>query len=319
MTSRDGHASLHGVEDPLVALADRQHGLVARWQCRSLGMSAASVRGRLGRQWEDLSDEVARRTGSHPGRAQTTLAAVLDAGPGTVLADSAAAAWWRVPGPQLDPIRVVRVSRTHRTSRLATVSTVRRLPAHWVTEHDGIPIARPELVALQLFASQPYERAERWVERMWSMRLLSGRSIDRFLDDHGRRGRNGTAGLRRYLEPRGAGYVPAASNTETRAQQVLAEAGIEVDRQVDTGDEVHWTGRVDFRVRCTNVLIEVQSEFHHSALVDRESDARRLRGLEAAGFEVVEVTDTEVWHRPAVVVRRVREALRRANRRRSCP
>jgi very-short-patch-repair endonuclease len=303
------------VTDPLIALADRQHGLVARWQCRAEGMSAEAVRGRLGRNWADVSDEVLRRTGSHPGRAQTALAGVLDCGPGAALADTSAAAWWRVAGPQLRPIRVVRVSRTHRRSSLATISTVRRLPERWTTVLDGIRIARPELVALQLFSSQPYERAERWVERMWSMRLLSGRSIDRFLDDHGRRGRNGTAALRRYLEPRGVGYVPPASNTESRTQQVLSDAGITVDRQVDTGDDEHWTGRVDFRVRGTSVLLEVQSEFHHAALVDRDADARRLAALAAAGFDVVEATDTEVYHQPWVVVRRVRDAVRRARRR----
>ena len=299
------------MDDDILELAGRQHGVVARWQASSIGVLPSVMRTRmLGRSWDPVSDRVSRRTGSFDGRAQGIMAAVLDAGPGAVLADTSAAAWWRVPGPQHRPVRVVRTSRTHRASTLASVSTVRRLPDRWVTVLDGVPVARPELVALQLFASQPYERAERWVERLWSMRLLSGGSIDRFLDDHGRRGRNGTAALRRYLEPRGVGYVPPASNTESRAQQVLGGAGVALDRQVDTGDDHQWTGRVDFRVRGTNVLLEVQSEFHHSALVDRQADELRLEALAAAGFVVVEATDTELFHRPWVVVQRVLDAVR---------
>ena len=303
------------MDDPFVDLAERQHGVVALWQAPMAGLSTKEGWARLTRgSWTRVSDEVFRRTGSHGGRAQDAMAGVLDAGPGAVLADVSGAAWWRVPGPQLQPVRVVRQSRSHRTGSLAVISTVRELPDRWVTTLDGIPIARPELVALQLFASQPYERAERWVERMWSMRLLSGRSIDRFLDDHGRRGRNGTAALREYLAPRGVGYVPPASNTESRTKQVLAKVGIVVDCQIDTGDDAHWTGRVDFRVRGTNLLIEVQSEFHHAALVDLEADRLRLHGLRAAGFIAVEATDTEVFHRPDVVVRRVRNAIRSASK-----
>lgn len=298
------------VDDPLVTLATRQHGVVACWQGRSLGLSADAVRSRvLGRHWEPVTDHVLRRTGSHRGRAQRAMAIVLDSGPGALLAHTSAAAWWRAPGPQLEPLHSVRDTRSHRLSALGRVHTVRELPSHWTTELDGIPIGRPELVALQLFASQPYERAERWVERLWSMRLLDGRSLVRFLCEQGRRGRNGSAGIRRYLMPRGSTYVPAASNLETRTQQILASSGIAVERQVDVGDDVHWTGRVDFRVVGTNVLIEVQSEFHHSALVDEKSDLVRIRRLRDAGFIVVEITDVEAFHRPRDAVDRVRRAL----------
>ena len=248
-------------------LAARQHGVVALWQASTVGMGSKSgwVRLTTG-SWTRLSDQVFQRTGSHVGRAQAAMAGVLDSGPGAVLADASGAAWWRVPGPQLQPVHVVRQSRSHRTGGLAVTSTVRHLPDHWVTELDG------------------------------------------------RRGRNGTAALRDYLAPRGTGYVPPASNTESRAKQVLGRAGIAVECQVDTGDDAHWTGRVDFRVSGSSVLFEVQSEFHHTALVDLDADRKRLEGLRAAGFVVVEATDAEVFHHADVVIRRVRNAIRVASR-----
>jgi len=66
------------------------------------------------------------------------------------------------------------------------------------------------------------------------------------LSQLGERGRNATAGLRRYLEPRGVNYVPVATNLERRAISILEQAGYAMRRQVDSGGE-HWDGRVDLR------------------------------------------------------------------------
>ncbi len=191
---------------------------------------------------------------------------------------------------------------------MADIHVVRRLPQLWTTVLDGVPIARPELVALQLFALYPFKRAERWVERMWSLRLIDAHSLLRFLTDMGKRGRTGTAALRSYCDERGEGYVPPASNVESRTQQILQSAGIEMRRQVDLGGDT-WTGRVDFYHDAARVVLEIQSEMYHSALVDRVADEVRLNRLRAEGITVVEATDTEVFQFPAEVIRRVANAI----------
>jgi very-short-patch-repair endonuclease len=180
---------------------------------------------------------------------------------------------------------------------------------------DGVPIARPELVALQLFAVCREERAEVLVDRLWSMRLLSGPSVERFVEELGRRGRNGTAGLRRYLERRGPRYVPPDSGLEHRFARLMEEAGIPMLRQVDVGGDRHWTGRVDSRHATLPLVVEIQSERYHLALADRERDRNRIAALHAAGFHVIEVTDVDVWTRPQDVVARVRAAVRELTRR----
>jgi len=297
--------------DPLLELAERQHGLITLGQARALGIRQQTVhRWISGASWERVSDEVLRRRGAPVSRAQHVLASVLDAGPGAFLSFASGAAWWRVPGPSLDPIGIVRVSRTSRGSRTgAVIHTVRSLPSQWATTLDGVPIVRPELLALHLFATEPYGRAERWVERLWSMRLLSGPSLAGMLVDLGARGRNGVTGVRRYLDDRGADYVPAATGIETRTMQILGDAGIVVERQVDLGGEECWTGRVDFRVVGMPIVIEVQSQLHHAALVDRMADDARRSRLESDGFSVVELWDTEVWSRPVIAVARVAAAI----------
>lgn len=299
------------MEDRLLELASRQHGLVTRTQARrELGASFGAVDHLIDSgRWEGIGDEVLRLHGTPRSRGQLVLASVLDAGPGASLSHRSGARWWGVTGAALHPIHVVRTSRSSRRPADVHLHIVRSLPPTWVTYLDGVPIVRPELLALQLFASEPAGRAERWVEQLWSLRLLDGRSVGRFLTDMGARGRNGTAGLRSYLDERGPVYIPPASGLESRTMQVLRRAGIPMDRQVDTGDEEGWTGRVDFRHPWLPVVVEVQSERHHAALVDRVADRRRIDRLVGCGHHVVEVTDVDVWTRPEVVVAKVAAAI----------
>jgi very-short-patch-repair endonuclease len=83
---------------------------------------------------------------------------------------------------------------------------------------------------------------------------------------------------------------------------------IRLRRQVETGDDERWLARVDFRDEVLPLVVEVQSEELHSAPVDKVHDAHRLEALRKAGFEVVEVTDLQVWHEPDLVTDKVREA-----------
>lgn len=187
---------------------------------------------------------------------------------------------------------------------------VRLLPSRWTTTLEGIKIVSPELLAIQMFAAcRSEERAERLVDRLWALRLLSGRSIATCLGDLGASGRNGVGGLRRYLEPRGVEYTPPATGLEGRVAVLLAGAGIAVRPQVDSGGE-RWTGRVDFRHESLPLIVEVQSEMYHAALTNTDDDERRLARLRQDGFEVVEVWDDEVWTRPGEFVARVGQALR---------
>ncbi len=300
----------------VVSLAAAQHGVVAIRQLRGLGLTDSQVaRLEAHHGWERLSSAVLRRTGSPRTAAQRVVAAVLDVGADAALSHASAAAWWGHRGSRLEhPIHVVTTRTSSRRSELARVHRVRLLDQRWVTDRGGVAVVRPELVALQLFAQHRYERAERIVESMWSQGMLSGHSIGALLEDLGRRGRDGTAGLRRYHLMRGDQYRPPDSGLESRVQQILDGVGIQVRRQVDLGGERHWSGRVDFRHVELPLVIEVQSELHHTSRVDRAADLERIRSLAADGFEVVEVTDAVVWTDPAELVRSVRRAMGRARR-----
>lgn len=298
------------------ALAARQHGVVARRQLRERGATRGALRNLTGPhgRWVAITDEVLRLNGSPHDDEQTVMAAVLDAGPGATLCALAAAAWWGLRGCPIDPVHVARVGSTRRTSSLCVVHRPRFLPQQWTTEHRGVPVVRPELLALQLFVVCTVERAETLADRLWSNRLFSGRSLQRFLRDTPPRGLPGSAALRRYFEPRGVGYRPPDSGLESRFDKIAKDAGFELRRQVDSGDDEYWTGRVDFRHATLPLIVEIQSEAYHSSLVDTAADATRMETLRAGGFVVVEIADTTVWTRPDAVVAALRDGVRRARR-----
>jgi very-short-patch-repair endonuclease len=101
--------------------------------------------------------------------------------------------------------------------------------------------------------------------------------------------------------------VPPASGLEARVIEILARAGLPpMRRQVDTGDEVRWIGRVDLRDEHLPLVLEIQSERFHTSLLDRQLDRERIGRLRHGGLTVVEILDDEVWHNPDRVVAKVR-------------
>ena len=297
----------------VLEIAERQHGLALVHAARTAGVTREALRHAV-RQGdaEQLTARVLRLPGTPRTGHQRVLAAVLDASPGACACGHTAASLWGIPGYQLTPVHVTRSrGMTGRRTRLAVLHEVKSLLPRHVTVLEAIPIVRPERLALELCASEYPLRAARAVDDMWRRRLLSGRSLRRFVDDASVHGRGGLQVLRTLLDDRGDDYVPPASNLESRFAAVIARAGLpEMRRQVDSGGDV-WVGRVDFRDARLPLIVEVQSERYHTALTDKQADRVRLAALRAAGFVVVEVTENQVWHRPEEVVRLI-EGARRA-------
>jgi len=293
-------------------LAEAQHSLVARPQLSSLGLSPNEVdRLVTSGLWEIAGGRVLRLVGSRRSRAQRLLLPILDQGGNTALAYMACASWWGLRGCSDRPVTLATTGASRRTTDFAVVRRVRHLPPRWVVPLRGVPTLRPEYLAIHLFADCRFERAEVLVDRLWSMRLLSGPSIELALNDLGRSGRNGIVGARQYLERRPPGYIPTATGLEGRVQLLLEEHGITLRSQIDSGAEM-WTGRVDFRHDTVPFVLEVQSEAFHSALTDVEHDERRHQRLVADGFTYREVWDTAVWAQPNVVVDTVRDGIAEA-------
>jgi hypothetical protein len=308
---------------PLRRLAATQRGLVTVTQAVALGYDRARRRRIIdGRRWERVTARVVRLVGAEQSPAQRCVLAILDAGGGAALSGASAAAWWNIPGNQLEPIHVARwrdrSATAHRSDERHAPCL---LPDHHVVTLDGIPVQVPARALFDIAGTRrrgvelPWwvARMERMVDNSWSARLVSGRTMHAMLEDLAQRGRPGIRVMRAVLAKRGVDYVPPASSLEARCIQILEEGAVPpMRRQVNTGDERGWIGRVDLRDHELPLVLEVQSERFHSSLIDQQLDAERVARLEAAGFVVVQVTDVDVWHRPRDVLKAVLDGRRRA-------
>jgi very-short-patch-repair endonuclease len=297
----------------LLDLAGRQHGYVRRDDVRAAGVSRKLERAWVERgDWIRDGERLLRRRGAPESKASRLMRVVLDAGPGGFVSHGTAAAWWGLPGFDL--------ARPHVTRHRGITGAPPTLPCRLhevvdltprqVTVLDGVPIVRPERLAFELFGSSHPLRAARATETAWSKGLVSGPSLRAVFDELAGRGRAGTVAMREFLEHHDDLWVPPASNLEARFAELVRGHGLgPYRRQVDLGDD-HWVGRVDFLHQRFPLVVEVQSERYHTALLDRAHDARRLAALAAGGVTVVEVWDREVWHDRAALVHRIREVER---------
>lgn len=303
--------------EQVLQLAESQHGYVRRDELRLAGISAKTLRGWIARgEWEPDGPRLLRRVGAPVSKASRLMRAVLDAGPGAFVSHKPAAAWWGLPGFDLLTVHVTRprgITGCPPTFR-TVLHEVLDLTPQQVTVLDGVPIVRPERLAFELFASVHPLRAARAVETAWAKGLLSGGSLRLVFDELAGQGRKGTVAMREFLKCHDSLWVPPASNLEGRFAEVVRHAQLgPYRRQVDLGGD-RWAGRVDFLHAELPLVVEVQSERYHTALLDRAHDAARRTRLEVAGFHVEEVWDHAVWHDPRQIVRQIGLAERKLRR-----
>ena len=241
------------------------------------------------------------------------MVAALHAGEAAVVSHQAAARLWALPGFSDDRVRISKDrDASRRRSLPAELHEPRYLPAHHRASREGIPLTTVARTVFDLAGCLHPSRAERALDNALARKLVALEELRTVAIELLEHGRTGSALMRQLLADRGAGYIPPASGLEARFFSLLVEAGLVLpDRQVDLGGE-SWAGRVDYLYRHLGLVIEVDSELHHTSKLDAEADARRDETLRAAGFDVLRVTGEQVWERPHEVVSLVRSALRQA-------
>lgn len=292
-------------------VAGGQHWVVTRAQARRAGATRKALRNRLKAMgWEPMSPQVLRLLGSMPTFEQHCMAAVLDSGLGAVASKETAARIWDLPGFRSSRVHVTQPRcASSRETRLGKVHESRYLPAHHCTVHNGIPVTTVARTIFDLAGSVHPHRAARALDNALTRKYVALEELRRVTIELLARGRTGSALIRELLESRGAGYIPPASGLEASFLALVVAAGIELPLcQVDLGDD-GWVGRVDFYYRRLRLVIEIDSEIHHSSKLDVETDEQRDRALRAAGFEVMRVREAELRDHPDDVIARVRAAL----------
>ena len=290
---------------------ERQQGVVSRSQLRRFGVPRSAVQRWLAAGlWEPVSPRVLRLTGSPRTFHQRCVAAVLDAGSGAVISHTTAASLWELPGFLQGSVHLSRdQGHTHRSSSLAVVHHPRLLPVHHGVVLDGVPVTTVARTLFDLAGCLHPLRTERAVDNALTRDRVTLEDLRRVTVELLERGRSGSALMRMLLDDRRAGYIPPASGLEAQFLALVLAAGLQLpEGQVDVGAET-WVGRVDFYYRRRRLVIEIDSDLHHSSKLDRESDSRRDAALEAAGFVVMRFTEHQLRQCPVEVVATLRAAL----------
>ena len=299
------------IDSELNALAHGQHGLVARYQLRRIGIDPGAIGRRIAAgRLVPVSGRVLRVAGAPATETAALLAAVLDVGPDACVSHESAAGLWGLPGFAKLPA-VVTGRRTRARSGAVLASSLhrpRRLLDGHVVEIDHLAVTTPTRTVFDLAGSPGIHplRLERVLDTAWARGLVSHSSLHGMLRDLAARGRPGITLMRELLAARPADHRPPESGLEARFQELARRAGFRsFDRQVDIGDEGGWIGRVDFVDRRRGLVVEVDSARYHGSLTDRRRDDARHAALRAAGFSVETFTDHELFHQPDLVAARL--------------
>jgi very-short-patch-repair endonuclease len=289
--------------------AVRQHGVVSRAQASALGCSRAHLAHRLAPEWELATPRVLRLVGTAGTFEQWCMVAVLDAGHEAVVCGPAAARLWGLPGFVDGDVRVTRQRRRARRQTATPAHEPLLLPSHHRTVHREVPVTTVERTLFDLMAAVHPGRAERALDNALARKLTTLRELRSIGGELCKKGRHGSALFRHLLVDRGVDFRPVESGLEAAFLSLLRTAGLpEPERQVDLGGE-GWIGRVDFYVRWARLVVEIDSERHHTAALDAAADRRRDEALRTAGFGVLRITEDELRNRPAAAIARYRAAL----------
>jgi hypothetical protein len=286
------------------ALAERQHGVIARWQILELGTSEGLIQRRIAGGMVipvfHGTFTLGRRRLGQDGR---RMAAVLASGPQAVLSHTSAMELWGMRGSR-EPIEVLRRSggAWHRHPGIQVHQT-RSLPPEHVTTERGIPVTTIERALLDMagrLTAKQQERALVAADRSgrvdWpALQCLVARG----------RGKKGIGRLRRVameVDPRA---VDTRSPLEVDFLALCREAGIPPPQvNVFAGSYL-----VDFLWPDQRVVVETDGYAYHRDRPAFEGDHERTVALTAAGYEVHRATYRMLTWNPDPILNLVRRAL----------
>jgi very-short-patch-repair endonuclease len=283
----------------IVALAERQHGVVTRTQLLAAGLSDDGITrrvrdGRLHRVHQGVY-AVGRPTLTTKGR---FLAAVVSCGPDAALSHFAAAVLTKLMperGPRID-VTVPRGGQRRR--RGAVIIHRAAVPERDVTVKEGIRVTTASRTIVDLADVLSQRQLARLFDEAAYLRLDLG-------DLRPREGRRGSGNLARVLATHDAGSTRTRSELEERMLSVCQSFRLptpEVNSSI-AGYEV------DFVWREPRLIVETDGWAAHGTRQAFERDRRRDADLLAAGWRVLRISYARLERDPAWVAARIEQAL----------
>jgi predicted transcriptional regulator of viral defense system/very-short-patch-repair endonuclease len=310
-----------GLQDPenvahpdrtLAGLAARQHGVVARRQLASLGLSDTMVRDRvakgrlvrLHRGVYAVGHDRLRREGRW-------LAAVLAVGPGALLShrDAAALHGLRPPGDHLR----WEVTTTGRASSTRAIRVFRTtaLDAQDATSVEGIPVTSVGRTLVDLAGTVTKAQLAKALNEAERQRVFDLEAIERALERTHTRNGTGHAAMRQALEQlRAIGAHVTRSELEDRFLALLDAHDLPRPATNATVEGME----VDACWPEQRLVVELDGWDTHATRRAFQEDRERGNALELAGWRLLRFTWADVARWRDETAATVRGALRRGRR-----
>jgi hypothetical protein len=289
-------------------LLGNQRGVISREQALDGGMSEDRLRHRLrrGGPWQRLLPGVYLTMTGQPTREQRQIAAIVYAGPSSLITGPAALRNYGIRGPETEMVDVLVPAGRERTSRdFVAIHRTRRLPRQWAA--DGplrfAPAARAVADAVRELDKLPDARAV-----VGSAVQKSRCTIQQLADELATGPIRGSAQLRAVLAEVADGVRSAAEGDfhalvkTSDLPRPMYNARLFLDGVL--------LGVVDAWWPEAGVAVEIDSREWHFQPSDWEATMRRHARLTAAGIYVIHLSPHHIRMEPDRILRDVADALR---------
>jgi very-short-patch-repair endonuclease len=288
-------------------LAEKQHGVVARWQLAALGIEkdAVDYRIAIGRLRIVTHGVYAVGHSLLPPLGRS-MAAVLVSGSDAVLSHGSAAALWGIRAPRPGPVHVSTPRKG--TSSSFTQRHHRVLPADEATVHEAIPVTTVPRTVLDLAATASVDEVEVVIRQVEFLRQYDRLSLLDLIERYpGRRGVARVKAALARIEALPAGRV--RSPLEAKFLPFLRRHRLPRPRLNDwitVGSrryqvDCHWPG--------TGQMVELDSWEAHGTRSAFREDRARDRILRTAGYEVTRISWAQLDDEPEAVASDLRKLL----------
>jgi hypothetical protein len=191
-----------------------------------------------------------------------------------------------------------------------TVHQLTDLAPDHIVDVDGLPVTSPERTIIDLAAVVREGHLARILDNGLASALVDFDTLESMFASLGRRGKPGTALLRKLLEARGGEYVPPDGELERRLILVLERAGLpDPVRQFRAPWLRPVNGRVDLAYPAHRLVIEGDSRRWHLLMEAFETDRLRDNAAQLAGWRIFRFTWAEITNSPERVASTVRRGL----------
>ena len=273
------------VHAPLVALVDRQWGVVARRQLLALGVASGTVSAWLAAgRLRGLHRGVYAYGHAHLRAEGRWMAAVLACGPGAALAGRSAAAALDLLPYASATVHVI-TERALRRRPGIHPHRARSFDARDVTSVSGIPTTSIARTALDLAATEPRHRVERILAQADRQQRYDQRALEDVIARHD--GHHGVGALTSLIAA-----VPQLTRSDLEGLVLEATRARGLTLITDHPIYLPRTGEitVDFYVPEARLVIEADSWKHHRSRASFEADRLRDLELTTLGYRIARIT-----------------------------